>query len=211
MASSVCVSAAVEGLVDEAVVRRLIEQAGGVPGSVYGKNGKQGLRKNIHGFNQAARHRPWIVLVDLDRDHGCASPLRQEWLPTVAPHLCFRVAVRAVEAWLLADHETLASFLRIAQKQVPREPEALLDPKRALIDLARSSRRRAICKDMVPRSGSGRAVGPAYTSRVIEYIQSEWRPRDAARRADSLRRAIVCLNRLIAVADHAANPGGLVG
>lgn len=210
MPPPVYVSAAVEGLVDEAVVRRLIEHAGGVPGPVYGKNGKSALQKSIRGFNQAAQRQPWIVLVDLDREHECAPPLREEWVPVAAPHLCFRVAVRAIEAWLLADHETLARFLRIARDRIPREPESLPDPKRALVDLARASRLRAMREDVVPRTGSGRAVGPAYTSRFIEYVQSDWRPDAAAQRSESLGRAIACLNRLIESAGIAPGSGDLV-
>jgi hypothetical protein len=40
MAEPVVVSAAVEGLIDEAVVRSLIQEVGGCAGPVYGKNGK---------------------------------------------------------------------------------------------------------------------------------------------------------------------------
>jgi hypothetical protein len=204
MPRRVSVSAAVEGLVDEAVARRLIEDAGGIPGPVYGKNGKPGLRKNIRAYNQAARWHPWLVLVDLDHEHECAPPLCERWVAAPAPHLCFRVAVRAVEAWLLADYETLARFLRVSGANLPREPEILPDPKRALIDIARRSRTRAIREDMAPRSGSGRAVGPAYTSRMIEYIQTEWRPVAAAQRSESLQRAIARLVRLI---EHAPATG----
>ena len=197
MPPEVYVSAAVEGLVDEAVVQRLIRHVGGVPGAVYGKEGKELLRRKVAGYDNAARNAPWIVLVDLDRDHACAPPLVKDWLPNAAPQLCFRVAVRAVEAWLLADRERLAAFLKIRANSVSQQPETLDDPKRALVDLARSSRRRAIRDEMVPRAGSGRPVGPAYTSRVIEYARNHWRPDVAASRADSLRRAIECLTRLI--------------
>lgn len=209
MASPVHVSAAVEGLVDEAVVERLIHHAGGVPGPVHGKNGKPALRARIRGYDNAARHSPWIVLIDLNGDHECASLLRQAWLPQAAPRLCLRVAVRAVESWLLADHEALAGFLRIAATRVPREPERLMDPKRVLVDLARKSRLRAIREDMVPRAGSGRPVGPAYVSRAIEYVRSAWRPDVAAHRADSLRRAIACLHRLTGDRSESAGQGDL--
>jgi hypothetical protein len=47
MAGLVVVSAAVEGIVDEAVVRKLIVEAGGRPGTVYGKSGKAFLRRLI--------------------------------------------------------------------------------------------------------------------------------------------------------------------
>lgn len=193
----VSISAAVEGLVDESVARRLIVLAGGRPGPVYGKNGKSFLRQRILGYNNAARHFPWLVLVDLDRDADCAPPVREEWLPDPAPNLCFRVAVREVESWLMADAETLAGFLSVARSRIPPNPENLGDPKVVMVNLARHSRRLPIRVDMVPRPGSGRVVGPAYVSRLVEYIQDRWRPEIAAKKSDSLRRAIECLRNLV--------------
>lgn len=193
----VVVSAAVEGDVDEAVVRRLVAGAGGELGSVYGKGGKAALREKIKGYNHAAQHAPWIVLVDLNGEASCAPPLRSNWIPHPASRLCFRVAVRQVEAWLLADADTLATYLRVARTRVPEQPEALENAKTAIVDLARRSKRRDIRTDMVPRHGSGRSIGPAYTSRLIEYVDHHWRPEVAAKRADSLRRAIACIKSLL--------------
>jgi hypothetical protein len=199
MAGPTIISAAVEGIVDEAVVRRLITHAGANPGDVYGKKGKSFLRQRINGYNSAARHSPWLVLVDLDNEHDCAIPLRDAWLPYPAPHLCFRVAVREVEAWLLGDSDRLAGFLGVARSKLPNDPEQLPDPKGTMVTLARASRRRAIREDMVPRPGGGRQVGPAYSSRLIEFASVEWRPDVAANRVDSLMRSVRCLERLARV------------
>jgi hypothetical protein len=196
LTAPITISAAVEGTVDEAVARVLITHAGAAPGTIYGKNGKQALKARINGYNNAARHAPWLVLVDLDHEAECAPPLRQGWLPSPAPHLCFRIAVRQIETWLLADNETLAHQLSVARSALPRDPEVLENPKIELVNLARRSRRRDVRTDMVPREGSGRPVGPAYSSRLIEYVETRWRPDVAARRSDSLRRAIACLDRI---------------
>ena len=152
-------------------------------------------------YNNAARHAPWIVLVDLDSERNCAPPLQEAWLPHPAPHMCFRVAVRAVEAWLMADAERLAAFIGVARRRIPTDPEREERPKQAMVNLARFSRRRDVRQDMVPRDGSGRTVGPAYTSRLMDYASDRWRPDVAARRADSLRRAVGRLRRLAAGAD----------
>lgn len=192
----VAISAAVEGPTDEAVALKLIEHVGAQPGAVYGLQGKAHLRQKIGGYNRAAAHARWLVLVDLDREADCAPPLLQAWLPQPAPRMCFRVAVRAVEAWLLADAEALAAYLGVARKRVPADPEALPDPKQAMVNLARASRRRDVRADMVPRVGSGRAVGAAYASRVIEFASAEWRPPVAAKKAESLARALRCLRSL---------------
>lgn len=192
------IAAAVEGVTDEAVVERLIDHVGGQVGTVYGKNGKDRLRKKISGYNNAARHAPWIVLVDLDHEKDCAVRLREAWLPEPAPLLCFRTAVRAVEAWLMADAETLADYLGVSRNRICNAPEGLEHPKDVMVGLARRSRRRDIREDMASREGSGRRVGPAYPARLIEYAATAWRPEVAARNAESLRRAVACLRRLVA-------------
>ena len=184
-------------MVDQAVVQKLVHHSGGRLGQVYGRNGKPALRERIRGYNNAARHAPWVVLVDLDNDADCAPPLRHEWLPDPAPNLCFRIAVRGVEAWLMADAQTLAHHLGVRPGWITAAPEELDHPKDAMVALAWRSRRRAVLQDMVPRERSGRRVGPAYTSTLTEYVRQHWRPEEASRRSDSLGRAIHCLRRLV--------------
>jgi hypothetical protein len=197
---SAAVSGAVEGPVDEAVLKRLIEQAGGIPGVIHGKRGKDYLRSKLRGFNLAARFSPWVVLVDLNHEAECAPRLRQSWrLDQHSPQLCFRIAVRTVEAWLLADRDSFAKFLGIASSRIPKNPETESDPKETVVRLARRSRRRNIQQDMVPRPGGGREVGPAYSSRLIEFIEKEWNPERAALTAPSLARALKCIKRLLEI------------
>ena len=191
------VTAAVEGIVDEAVVRRLIEEADAQATAVHICNGKENLRRKIAAYNHAAAHYPWIVLVDLDRDRECAAALRSFWLPTPNRLMCFRVAVREVESWLLADRQRIAQFLGVAMARVPRSPDSLDDPKRTVVDLSRHSRRREVREDMVPRPGSGRSEGPAYSSRLIEFVQTAWRPSVAVAHSDSLRRCCEAIQKLI--------------
>jgi hypothetical protein len=192
----VVIMAAVEGPVDEAVIRRLAQHVGLQVGQVYGKNGKDHLRRRIEAYNNAARLSPWVVLVDLNRDAECAPPLRGAWLNQPAANMCFRVAVREVESWLLADRGRLARYLRVPISRVPITPEAIEDPKRAVVELAARSHRRDIREDMVPRPGSGRPVGPAYASRLIEFVGTHWNPEVAAGSSDSLRRCLVRLKEM---------------
>ena len=194
------ISAVVEGRLDEVVLRAVIRHAGGIPGPVYGKHGKQYIRKNLSGYNRAANHSPWVVVVDLDQDADCAPPLREAWLLRPAPLMCFRVAVREIEAWLLADRMRIAEFLAVDSRKVPTDVEAIPDPKHAVLQLARSSRRKGIRQDMVPRRGGGREVGPAYNSRLIQFVNDRrrgWRPEVAAQSSESLRRCVRCLGRLV--------------
>jgi len=194
--ASLAIMGAVEGDVDEAVLRRLIEHVGAAPGTIFGKKGKGFLQTRLRGYNRAARFDPWVVLVDLDQDEECAPLLRTLWLSTPEPKMCFRVAVQAVEAWILADRERVSRFMGVRMSRVPSRPESEPNPKATIVQLARQSRRRDIRQDMVPSVKSGRAVGPAYVSRLMEFVldtQAGWRPEVAARSSESLRR---CLRRL---------------
>lgn len=195
----VFVSGAVEGPTDEPVLRRIIEHSGAIADRVQVQHGKPNLRRALPGFNQAARRTPWLVLVDLDRVE-CAPALVAEWLPHPSRRMRFRVAVRQVEAWLLADQERFAAFFSVPRSSVPTDPEALPDAKAALVGIVRRSRRAAIRADMVPGPGSGRQVGRAYTSRLIEFATSSdagWRVDEAASRAPSLARCLIRLRELV--------------
>ncbi len=192
----ITVSVAVEGLLDEAVLLRVIEHCGLTAGPVHGKGGKPHLLQRLSGYNRAAFIAPWCVLVDLDQDSRCPADCRDSWLPDPAPLMRFRIAVREIEAWLFGDWERLASYLGVARSRFPSVPESVLQPKEAMVDLARRSRRAAVREDMVPRPGSGRKIGPAYVSRLIEFASDPregWRPEVASTNVDSLRR---CMARL---------------
>lgn len=184
------VTAAVEGLVDEAVVSVLCLAVGIELGSVYGKQGKNYLDRRLSGFNNAAEHAAWLVLRDMNHDASCAPQLRSRLLPRRAAHMNFRIAVREIEVWLLADRERFARYMGVAVALLPVSPESLESPKQEVIKLASRSRRRAIREDMVPRPGSGAREGTAYSSRLVEFVHEEWKPFDAAKRSDSLSRCI---------------------
>jgi hypothetical protein len=158
------------------------------------------LRARMHGYNQAAEHYPWVVMVDLNGDAECAPPFRDEWNPAPARWMRFRVAVREVEAWLMADRERLARFLSVSTNMIPLNPDGVPEPKRKVVDLARHSRRKDIRLDMVPRAGSGRETGPAYTSRMIQFAGDQvkgWRPDVAMGNSESLQRCLVRIGELL--------------
>lgn len=190
------IQGAVEGSIDEVVLRRLVDEVGCWQGSVYGKQGKQSLRMRVDAYNEAANFSPWVVLVDLDVSHSCAPELRNAWLPFPAPQMCFRVVVRAIEAWLIADAERFSDFFRVARSRIPQNVETLPQPKVTLVALVSQSRKKEIRQDMVPRPGSGRSVGPAYTSRLMEFASDPnhgWRPTIAAENAESLKGCLRCM------------------
>ena len=182
----------VEGDTDEAALLVILDLANAAHLRTYGKHGKRYIETKLDSFRQAAASIGdvrWLVLVDLDNE-TCAPLYRERLLDSTPPNLLFRVAVRELEAWLLADRNRIAAFLGVSVALVPREPERLADPKLELINLARRSRKSHIRHDLVPLPGGGRSEGPAYTSRIIDFILGDWDPVDAAVNSPSLRRLI---------------------
>lgn len=197
------ISGAVEGPSDEVVLRRIVAHCGATVHRVQVQGGKDDLQRALPGYNAAAQGDPWLVLVDLDHEFECAPPLVDEWLPEPSTYIRFRVVVRQVESWLLADADRFASFFRVRKAAIPRSPDDVDDAKAALLIAVGGSTRRAIREDMLPRPRSGRRVGPAYTSRLIEFVSDAhrgWRPDAAAKRSASLAKCLARLRGLIAIA-----------
>ncbi len=198
--TKVKISGAVEGLIDREVLQKLILQLKAEPGDLYDYGGKIRLLSKINGHNYAAEYSPWAILIDLDTDAPCAPSFVATHLPNPASFMCFRVAVHEIESWLMADAEHLAKFLKISVGKIPTHPDGIPDPKRIMVDLAQHSNSRDIREDMVPKPKSGRKTGPAYVSRLIEFLNHPkygWRPDIAAKNSDSLARCIHCLENLI--------------
>lgn len=202
MAPSVYVSGAVEGPSDEPVLRRVVEDRGAFVHRIQVPYGKHNLRRALPGYNAAARWSPWLVLVDLDQEFACPATLVAEWLPKPSPKMRLRVVVRQIEAWLLADADRFARFFAVKKSAVPTQPDLLADAKATVLSLVSASRRSAIRNDMTPRPGSGRRVGPAYSSRLIEFASDPngWRSEVAATASPSLARCLSRLDELISAA-----------
>lgn len=189
------VTVAVEGPTDAAVVRAMLRASKIAVVAEHGGRGKDQLDLRLRAYNRAAAHGPWLVVRDLDHDAGCAPTLVKALLPEPNRLMALRIAVRKIESWLLADHEGISKFLGIPRATCPPNPDASDDPKRDLVALARRGRR-DIRADMVPRAGQTVSVGPAYTSRVIEFAGRDWNPDRGAQRSESLRRCLAALRRL---------------
>lgn len=191
------VTIATEGDVDAQVCQRVLELVGLGTGPAYVRFGKGNIDKKLRAYNNAARFGPWLVLRDLDHDAECAAGLVQTLLPNPAEFMKLRVAVRSVEAWLMADRERISKYLSVSQDIVPPDPDSEDHPKSTLVNLARRSTKRGIREDMVPGVGHSRAVGPGYTARVTEFATLYWRPEIAARTSDSLARCVRALKEWV--------------
>ncbi len=179
---------------DEAVAFKLIDVAGHTPGVGYGKKGCGYIKQKIQGFNRAARSTRYLTLVDLmDTEFSCPPEVLAGWVPHLDPNMLFRVVVRELESWLLSDRQNIADFLRVNPIRIPANPEEIQDPKRALVNIARSSQNSRIRRSLVPDSGSTAQVGKLYVSEMNFFINTLWDPQIARRIALSLDS---CLNKL---------------
>lgn len=186
----------VEGLSDVAVVRRIVSDHGLVVCAEHGLKGKPYIDAKLPAFNAAAKYGRWIVVRDLDHDADCPAAFLAKHLPNCSPGMVFRIAVRAIEAWLLADSEGFCQFFGVQTHHVSGTPEYLDDPKAELVRIAAKSRFRAIRADIVPAPGTSAQVGPGYVARIAEFAEGRWSWRRAAERSESLRR---CVDRVAAL------------
>jgi len=194
--TAIPINLACEDELSEAVQRKLLATAdrGYHVGQCFRRGGYGYLRSRIRGFNQAARGLAFFVLTDLD-EFPCATALIDDWISVPRhPNLLFRVAVREVESWLLADKDGFAKFLRVEPQYVPALPDTEVDAKRALIGVARRSPIKELREAVVPRRGSTASQGPDYNRPLVEFVVARWNPEAAARRSDSLNRTIRALS-----------------
>lgn len=159
----------------------------------YSEGGFGYIKKNIGGFNEAARGCPFFVLTDLDTVN-CAPTLIEDWLgESVHPNLIFRIAVREVEAWILADVEGFSKFTGISATNFRDNTEEIADPKAELLQLVKRCRIRKIREDILPKNEFA-SVGPNYNGRLGEFVMKHWSISRAMKRSDSLRRAMLHLS-----------------
>lgn len=190
--SAISIHIAVEDRLSEAVLRTLLRQSGRpyYVGTVYGGRGFGDLKRMARGFNLASAYTPFVLLADLD-SADCPPVILDAWLSHPKhPNFIFRVAVREVEAWVLADRGAFAKFCGIPASAVTNRPDDLTNPKAELIRLAGRSRYRLVREDLCPPSGSTRVQGPGYNARLVEFVASKWMAERAAVHSPSLARSL---------------------
>jgi hypothetical protein len=191
------INIAVEDLLSEVVAKRLLADSGQAfsVGVVYNRGGYGYLKKTAHGWNNAAKGTPFFLLTDLDYA-TCPSDLIASWLPN-SPHrnFIFRVAVKEVESWLLADRLNFSSFIKVHRTRLPERPDELTDPKATLVTLASKSPLTQVKARLVPRPRTTAKQGRDYNGCLSEFVMTRWVPEEAALNSPSLNR---CRKRLAA-------------
>lgn len=187
----ITINLAVEDSLSEVVLREIVKESHRqyAIGRCYCKGGYGYLKRTLPGFNNAAKGIPFLVLADLEAE--CPPVQIKEWLPVPFHHnLLFRIAVREVESWLLADRQGFASFLGIKQSLIPTRVDQIDDPKRCLINLTRKSRKREIREAIVPLQNTTAKVGPDYNGQLSHFVSTLWDIREAAKNSESLSRSV---------------------
>jgi hypothetical protein len=197
------INLAVEDSLTESLTLKILRHTSYVPKTIYNRGGCGYLKRNINGFNKAARGTPFLVGTDLDQ-YECPPVLIADWLRTPKhPNLLIRVAVREAEAWVLADTEGFAKFLGIRAALIPTDVEALPNPKGTLLALARSSNRKNLRTDLCPPTGTTNRIGPNYNGQLARFVGEIWNPDKAKLNSRSLKRT---LDRLASFRPTWANP-----
>lgn len=181
---------------EEAVATRLLPYCGHSLGDVRGLKGCSYVKDKAVAFSSLAAHGQGVlVLTDFrDAKAACVPAALQEYLRGQASklpeHFLFCFAVNEIESWFLADARSLARFLGISASAIPKMPEDEPYPKKALINLARHSKRSGIIDRMVPQAGHKAPVGPGYMTLMREFVADHWDIEAAAQIAPSLGRCV---------------------
>lgn len=189
------ITLAVEDLLSEAVLKEMLKQSQRpfLIGNCLMKDGYGYLKKITPGLNHAAKGMTYLILTDLDRG-GCPLAIISDWLKQPKhPNLLFRVAVKEVEAWLLAHREAFAEFLGISVSLIPSNVDEIPDPKQLLINLARQSKKRSLRDAIVPERNSTAKIGKDYNGQLIQFVQNNWQVEAAQVNSPSLQRAMNAL------------------
>lgn len=191
------IAIATEDPLSEAVALRLISD---IPTPCFiqhklGRTGNGYLRSRMGSWYQMAQQQVMLVLTDLDRAN-CLVEFRDQWLDGPPPaNLLFRIAVREVESWVLADHVAMRALVG-TKGVLPLAPDELADPKQSLLKLAKSAPKH-IREDLLKTIDGNLAQGLGYNARLTAWVNSEWSPQRAAERSPSLARARSRLNDVV--------------
>jgi hypothetical protein len=192
-----------------AVARRIVEYANKKHGVFF--RFKDGFPVDQHGYGNIIKKMPKLVemaksgihsfiISDLDRAE-CAPARMRDWLNQryeirlkIPTALIFRIAVREIESWIMADRENLASFIGIAAANFSKDPDMLPDPKQHLLNVIRQKGKKKWHQDMLPQSPTA-TIGPLYNEKICLFVKEHWNPTCAESISPSLARAIKAFDR----------------
>lgn len=159
------------------------------------RNGFGYLRSKMVNWSQMANYQPVLLITDLDRK-PCPQDIIKDWFGILQKreNFLFRVAVKEIESWILADHIAMRSLFG-KKGTLPENSDDLSDPKNYLLNLAKKASRE-VRYDLVREEGSATRQGIAYNSRLVALVRDMWCPKRAAERSRSLNKAISRIRNL---------------
>ena len=178
--------------------RRKIHFRDGFPSITHGFGN---IKRNCNHYLRMAQSGIYtFCMTDLD-NRVCTSALLRDWfyIPDGQPielpeQIIFRIAVREVEAWVIADLEAWAEYIGISTRYFTSRPDELEDPKKHIFEAIRRKGTHRLRKAMLPHGYA--SIGPEYNHIVCHFIARQWHPARAAERSPSLMRALVAMDRI---------------
>jgi len=217
MSSEILFYAFVEDAPSQAVLTKIVDSLNEDFGSSF-FGFREGYPRIMHGESQIRKVFPahlamaseglyTLSLVDLDvYDYPCPPALLRNWIgitpenPLVLPlQAILRVAVRIVEAWIMADRKKFARYFDLTESLLPVVPDNKLHLRKILFDLLWKNGSPALRKKkligMLPSQNAH--IGPEYNSIMCDFVNRHWSPKRAAYNSPSLKRT---MDRLHAIA-----------
>ena len=122
---------ATEDALSEAVGERLVGDASDQFRIAVriGNQGNSFLKKKLPELIRLAHSMPVVLLTDLD-GIDCPPTLIREWKGgrRFPNGLLFRVIIREIESWLMADRKSFSDFTGVPLTRLPAYPESIPDP-----------------------------------------------------------------------------------
>ena len=185
------------------VVRRIVDYLAGkvsrkvtlMTGYPFVVGGYGQLKVKAKKWAEAAAHGSWMLVVtDMDTDKGLApNDFGKKWLGVdclgmLPQKFIFRIAVREIESWIMADQEAIAKYLHVSEDNFTVIPDELPDPKRELFRIIREKCKALRFKRMLPTKNQH--IGIDYNGRICEFVDKLWRIEKAMQVSPSLHRSV---------------------
>lgn len=150
------------------------------------------IKNNINFYNKSSARTTYLVVIDLDNE-PCPIKIIQDWLDDAkGENLLFRVAIREIESWIVADVQNFSKFLHLREKKLRKDVDEIADPKNYIFNLINNSKIRQL-SGICPR-GTAR-IGDDYNEKLSKFVKSSWNPQLAMVNSSSLKKTIKMLER----------------
>ena len=192
------INIAVEDKLSEAVIRKILKTSkqSYIVGACFCRGGSGYLKKNIKGFNNASKATVFLLLTDLDTTE-CAPTLIRQWLNCPQnPNFLFRIAVKEIESWILADRINFADFLGVPVQRIPLITDEITDPKQFILNLAVKTKKPSLRSRMIFRQKETLRPGPDYNGCLKSFIDNDWKVSEAIHHSPSLKKTVDVIDKL---------------